>query len=150
MDQGIVSFFVVVSSSQVCGRLGVKSCGFRGRLDSVRAVLANSTMDDPLDNEEQLQDQMESMPAMCRFLYDATCEYICSIYDPLLGAYTAWGRTGGHSVIAGLQPGAKESVVASSAAFILICVTDGLAFIFGRDQFAVPRVERLHSEDTLA
>jgi exportin-7 len=62
----------------------------------VRAVLAASSMDDPLDNEEQLQDQMESLPAMCRFLYDATCEYMCSIIDPLIRTYTQWGLSGGN------------------------------------------------------
>lgn len=36
------------------------------RLDSVRVVLQNGVADDPLDNDEQLQDQMDALPYLCR------------------------------------------------------------------------------------
>ena len=38
------------------------------RLDSVNAVATSAAaVDDPLDNEEQLNDQLESLPHLCRF-----------------------------------------------------------------------------------
>ncbi|KAK9818400.1 hypothetical protein WJX72_012091 [[Myrmecia] bisecta] len=58
------------------------------RLESVRAVLQNGLSDDPLDNEEQLQDQMDSLPYMCRFQYDQTSKFMCNLMDPILASYT--------------------------------------------------------------
>eukprot|EP00897_Mesotaenium_endlicherianum_P004381 jgi/Mesen1/3971/ME000210S03214 len=37
------------------------------RLDSVQAVLQNNLAEDPLDNEEHLSDQLDSLPYLCRF-----------------------------------------------------------------------------------
>ena len=58
------------------------------RLESVRAVLGNGVAEDPLENEEQVQDQMDSLPYMCRFQYEHAAELITSRMDPLLAAYS--------------------------------------------------------------
>ena len=58
------------------------------RLESVRAVLENGG-EDPLENEEQLADQMDALPFLCRFQYARTCSYLVALMDPLLAAYTA-------------------------------------------------------------
>ena len=57
------------------------------RLESVRLVLAAGGGDDPLDNEEQLADQMDSLPFLARFQYEATAEYLAGLFDPLAIAY---------------------------------------------------------------
>uniref|UniRef100_A0A061RU54 Ran-binding protein n=1 Tax=Tetraselmis sp. GSL018 TaxID=582737 RepID=A0A061RU54_9CHLO len=62
------------------------------RLESVTAVLQNGVADDPLDNEEQLQDQMDSLPYLCRFQYEKMSKYICSIMDPILSAFSEWAN----------------------------------------------------------
>ena len=58
------------------------------RLDSVRVVLSNGQMEDPLENEEQLQEQMDSLPYMCRFQYDKSVELLMGRMDPIIAAYS--------------------------------------------------------------
>lgn len=62
-------------------------CGF-GRLESVSAVLANQALDDPLENAEQLADQMDSLPFIFRFEYDEMNQYFCSVMDPIVTTYS--------------------------------------------------------------
>ena len=50
-------------------------------------VLNNHLEDDPLDNEEQMLEQMDSLPYPCRFQYEKTSELICSLLDPLAASY---------------------------------------------------------------
>ena len=60
------------------------------RLESVRAVLeGGGGGEDPLDNEEQLGDQLDALPFLCRFQYDATSAYLLALMDPVLVAYQA-------------------------------------------------------------
>jgi len=54
------------------------------RLDSVQAVLQNNIAEDPLDNEEHLQDQLDSLPYLCRFQYEKTSNYITTLLEPIL------------------------------------------------------------------
>ncbi len=66
------------------------------RLESVAAVAAAAgSIDDPLEEEEQLSEQLESLPQLCRFQYEATCRYLCSLLDPLLARYGDMGPTAG-------------------------------------------------------
>ncbi|KAI3436525.1 hypothetical protein D9Q98_005942 [Chlorella vulgaris] len=62
------------------------------RLESVQAVVMQGG-EDPLDNEEQLQDQMDSLPYLCRFQYSETAEYLTSLSDPLIAAYRSVGTS---------------------------------------------------------
>lgn len=69
------------------------------RLDSVAAVLASQQsggggIEDPLENEEQLQEQLDAIPYLARFDYAKTSEYLCTIIDPLMAAYASAGETG--------------------------------------------------------
>ena len=48
--------------------------------------MASSGIEDPLDNEEQLGDQMEALPYMCRLQYTSTQDYLCGLADPLISA----------------------------------------------------------------
>lgn len=66
------------------------------RLDSVRAVAAGGGGgEDPLDSDEQLQDQLDSLPYLCRFQYAETAEYLTGLTDPLIAAYQGYGAGGG-------------------------------------------------------
>lgn len=38
-----------------------------------------------------LQDQMDSLPYLCRFQYAETAEYLTSLTDPLIAAYQGFG-----------------------------------------------------------
>ena len=58
------------------------------RLESVQLVLQNPAADDMLENEEQLQDQFDSLPFLCRFQYEELSKYLCSLTDPLIKAFT--------------------------------------------------------------
>lgn len=62
--------------------------GCHCRLESVSAVLANSAIDDPLENAEQLADQMDSLPFIFRFEYEEMNQYFCSVMDPIVAAYS--------------------------------------------------------------
>ncbi|CAK9199269.1 unnamed protein product [Sphagnum troendelagicum] len=62
------------------------------RLDSVKAVIQNNISEDPLDNEEHLQDQLDSLPYLCRFQYEKTSNYITNLLEPILQAYTEAAR----------------------------------------------------------
>ena len=54
----------------------------------MRVVLSNGQMEDPLENEEQLQEQMDSLPYMCRFQYDKSVELLTGRMDPVIAAYS--------------------------------------------------------------
>ncbi|GJN01164.1 hypothetical protein PR202_ga18408 [Eleusine coracana subsp. coracana] len=57
------------------------------RINSVQAILADNSLENPLDNVEVLQDQLEFLPYLCRFKL-----YIIKIMEPLLQAYTEASR----------------------------------------------------------
>ncbi|PSC72660.1 exportin-7 isoform X2 isoform A [Micractinium conductrix] len=63
------------------------------RLESVQAVVVQGAAEDPLDNDEQLQDQLDSLPYLCRFQYSETAEYLTSLTDPLIAAYQSFGTS---------------------------------------------------------
>ncbi|KAH9557462.1 hypothetical protein CY35_07G085500 [Sphagnum magellanicum] len=72
-------------------------CRLLGRLKtnyqlSELMVLQNNITEDPLDNEEQLQDQLDSLPYLCRFQYEKTSNYIITLLEPILQAYTEAAR----------------------------------------------------------
>eukprot|EP00892_Ulva_mutabilis_P000720 jgi/Ulvmu1/10649/UM066_0030.1 len=59
------------------------------RLDSVQLVAQGQAVEDPLDNEENLQEQLESLPYLCRFQSEKMSSYFCSAFDARLQRYTA-------------------------------------------------------------
>mmetsp|Transcript_25560 Transcript_25560/g.71479 ORF Transcript_25560/g.71479 Transcript_25560/m.71479 type:complete len:1067 (+) Transcript_25560:187-3387(+) len=73
------------------------------RLESVTAVLQNGVSDDPLDNDEQLQDQLDSLPYLCRFQYDKMSKYLCSLMDPIINLYSEWVNVAGDRDVSQLQ-----------------------------------------------
>ena len=77
------------------------------RLDSVAAVAAaGGEIEDPLAEEEALSEQLESLPQLCRFQYESTCSFICSLLDPRLARY---GEMGGAAAGQG-GPGAEATL----------------------------------------
>ncbi|XP_062233841.1 uncharacterized protein LOC133931030 isoform X2 [Phragmites australis] len=62
------------------------------RINSVQAILADNSLENPLDNVEVLQDQLEFLPYLCRFQYQSSSLYIINIMEPLLQAYTERSR----------------------------------------------------------
>ena len=70
------------------------------RLASVAAVAAaaaggGAPPEDPLDNEEQLSDQMDSLPYLCRFQYADTAEFLLGLLDPRLAQYQSSATAAG-------------------------------------------------------
>jgi exportin-7 len=62
------------------------------RINSVQAILADNSLENPLDSVEVLQDQLEFLPYLCRFQYQNSSLYIINIMEPLLQAYTERSR----------------------------------------------------------
>lgn len=54
------------------------------RVECIRSALAAADpSDDPLGDEEQLTEQLESLPSLCRFQLAQASEYIASLLDPV-------------------------------------------------------------------
>lgn len=85
-------------------------------------MLANSNLDDPLENAEQLADQMESLPYIFRFEYEDMNTYFCSIMDPIVTAYSR-GIVPGVSCLR-KQRNLFASHVPLTSRFALVCNTD--------------------------
>lgn len=60
------------------------------RMECVRAVLQDGMMDDPLDNEGELQDQLDSLPHLFRFQYENTCLLVSNMMDPIIQKLQGW------------------------------------------------------------
>ena len=54
-----------------------------------------------------MQDQLDSLPYLCRFQYSETAEYLTSLTDPLIAAYQSFGTSaaGGWVVVVGCVGG---------------------------------------------
>ncbi|GMH42848.1 hypothetical protein BSKO_10767 [Bryopsis sp. KO-2023] len=57
------------------------------RLQSVEDVVQNGITEDPLDDEGQLQEQLDSIPQLCRFKFEDTARILLNMLDPLLQAF---------------------------------------------------------------
>ncbi|KAL5546843.1 hypothetical protein UlMin_006530 [Ulmus minor] len=57
------------------------------RFDSLQSSLTDELLEDPLDNVELLQDQLDFLPYLCRFKYDACSSYIVKMMDSILQKY---------------------------------------------------------------
>jgi exportin-7 len=58
------------------------------RIECIRSALsALDTADDPLGDEEQLTEQLESLPSLCRFQLTQASEYIVGLFDPVAQMY---------------------------------------------------------------
>ena len=77
-----------------CASLVVARAPLKCRLDSVRAVMGGSAGEDPLDNEEQLQDQLDSLPYLCRFQYEKTSDFLIAVMDPVIAGYQEAAKPG--------------------------------------------------------
>ena len=60
------------------------------RLDSVTAVARGDAEEDPLDDEERLQDQLESLPHLCRFKYESTVGFLLTHLDPAIAEFSRY------------------------------------------------------------
>jgi hypothetical protein len=66
----------------------------------VRVLLSSGggCLDEMLDAEEQLSEQLESLPYLVRFQYEKSSQFIISLLDPLLEGYQAATQHTGNSV----------------------------------------------------
>lgn len=69
------------------------------RLASVTASVSGAggagTVEDALENDEQLTDQLDSIPHLCRFNYADTAEFLMGLIDPLIAQYQQIAGAGG-------------------------------------------------------
>lgn len=56
------------------------------RLDSVAEAVKGGN-EDPLDNEEQMADQLDAIPFLCRFQYRPTADFLLAFMQPLSSSY---------------------------------------------------------------
>jgi len=57
-------------------------------LSSVETVLlSEGSLDDPLEDDGSLKEQLDRLPTICRFQYEAVANIIISKFDPLLNQY---------------------------------------------------------------
>jgi len=62
------------------------------RMELVRALQgsadARAELDDPLDNEEQLTEQLDTLPSLCRFQLQESSAYVLSLFEPCAQTYS--------------------------------------------------------------
>lgn len=56
-------------------------------LGSVEAVLRDTALDDPLDDDGSLKEQLDRLPVICRFQYGSVANIILNKFDPLMSQY---------------------------------------------------------------
>jgi len=67
----------------------------RSRLASVDAVAGGAQgVEDPLESQDQLSDQMDALPYLCRFRYEQTADYLQSVIAPLAQQWEAAAQQG--------------------------------------------------------
>ncbi|KAJ1485576.1 hypothetical protein T484DRAFT_1793070, partial [Baffinella frigidus] len=50
--------------------------------------------EDPMENEEQLVDQLDSASPLCRYQYDVTAKFILQLFDPAVNKLLAIAANG--------------------------------------------------------
>mmetsp|Transcript_7505 Transcript_7505/g.12746 ORF Transcript_7505/g.12746 Transcript_7505/m.12746 type:complete len:1077 (-) Transcript_7505:234-3464(-) len=62
------------------------------RMELVRTLQqqsdAGAELDDPLDNEEQLTEQLDTLPSLCRFQLQQASAYVLSLFEPCAKQYS--------------------------------------------------------------
>jgi hypothetical protein len=96
------------------GGLGLGGGGGSGGGDASAA--GSEALDELLDGEEQLADQHDALPYLCRFHYDESAAYICSLMDPLLEAYRQAAHLAGCRLASPLVVAADAASAAAAAA----------------------------------
>ena len=67
------------------------------RMELVRALLSDNCdvdLDDPLKDEEQLTEQLETLPSLCRFQLQQVASYVLSLFEPCATLYQQALSTG--------------------------------------------------------
>lgn len=57
-------------------------------------MLGGDLAEDPLDNEEQLGDQMDALPYMCRLQYSRSAATLTRFFDPLTATLSSCLQAG--------------------------------------------------------
>jgi len=65
----------------------VLKCYISTRLESVRRTLSIDTADDPLEDEARLTEQLETIPALCRFQYQEISVQLIPTFDSIFQQY---------------------------------------------------------------
>lgn len=73
------------------------------KLQSAQQLLRSSPDEDPMENEEQLVDQLDSASPLCRYQYDRTAEFLLNLFDPLVAKLQALATQGPVSAGGGNQ-----------------------------------------------
>jgi exportin-7 len=58
-----------------------------GLLSAVRTCAADDTLDDPLEDTEQVDEQLQRLPSIFRYRYEPSAAFLVSRMDPLLASY---------------------------------------------------------------
>lgn len=67
------------------------------RLELVALILQNPTIEDPLDDEEQLEEQLEQLPQLGRCKFTETSAFLLTAFDPLAQAFEKFIAAGNAS-----------------------------------------------------
>lgn len=62
------------------------------RLQSVEESVQGNIGEDLLDDEGQLQEQLDTIPQLCRFKFEETARMLIAVMDPLLAAFQQYSQ----------------------------------------------------------
>eukprot|EP00210_Caulerpa_lentillifera_P005833 g5577.t1 len=95
----------------------IVSAYINSRLECVIGA-KNGVIEDPLDDEGKMQEQLETLPALCRFKYNETFEILVRIMDPLMEQLARLGRQSSDPVQFAIVEGKMAWMVYISASII--------------------------------
>jgi exportin-7 len=61
----------------------------QSRLDAVVDAVSSDSLEDLFEESNDLQEQLERLPSICRYQYETVGQYVLSLLDPLLEQYSA-------------------------------------------------------------
>jgi exportin-7 len=91
------------------------------KLQTARATLQAHPGEDPMENEEQLVDQLDSASPLCRYQYEQTAKFLLGLFDPALNKLMAFASAGNVALGAG-GPQAEIAVVEGELAWLVYIV----------------------------
>jgi hypothetical protein len=107
--------------------LGGGGGGLSGLGGGDASAAGGEALDELLDGEEQLADQHDALPYLCRFHYEESAAYICSLMDPLLEAYRQAAHLAGCRLASPLVVAADAAAAAAQAAAAAASSAAGVA-----------------------
>ena len=62
----------------------------QSRLKAAEEMAGSDSVEDLLEEQTNIQEQLERLPSICRYQYEAVGQYFLSLFDPALQQYKVY------------------------------------------------------------